>query len=119
MIRKSINTIVPVLAIFVAGCQTHQQVAQAPTASPMDGQWASADGVFVASFRSGQFTSRFTKTNEVLADGRYSIEGSQVTMQWHSVATKQQRSASCTITSPNTVHCNQGGGTGFDLQRTA
>ena len=85
----------------------------------MDGSWASSDGVFAASFQGGKFTSRFIKTNEVLAQGTYTVTGSQVAMQWLSVATQQQRSASCAFAGSNTVRCEQAGGGGFELRRTA
>jgi hypothetical protein len=84
----------------------------------MDGVWASTDGVFVASFDRGRFTSRFTATNEVLAQGTYTVAGSTVTMQWISVATQQRRSASCTINSADSVACNQDGGGHFQLRRS-
>jgi hypothetical protein len=102
----------------LAGCQTAYQAT--PLArGPMDGNWASTDGVFVASFQDGRFTSRFTKTNEILAQGTYTVAGSNVSMQWISVQAQQQRSANCSITSASTVACTQAGGGAFNLQRTA
>jgi hypothetical protein len=38
-------------------------------------------------------------------------------MSWLSVATQQERSAACTISGSDTVHCEQAGGGGFDLKR--
>jgi len=119
------------LAALLGACQTDPvQMTRGPSggsglppaivpATPMDGEWAATDGVFVASFRGGAFTSRFTKTNEVLAQGTYSVAGQQVTMQWLSVATQQQRSATCTMTGVDSVRCEQAGGGGFELQRSA
>jgi hypothetical protein len=103
-------------SLLLAACQMLQPVARG---SRMDGQWASSDGVFIASFRGGQFTSRFTRTNEVLAQGTYSVVGDQVAMQWLSIATQQQRSATCTFAGAATVRCNQAGGGSFELTRTA
>jgi|SRR5688572_22496281 hypothetical protein len=104
-------------SLLLAACQMLPPVARG---TRMDGQWASSDGVFIASFQGGQFTSRFIKTNEVLAQGTYSVAGDQVSMQWLSVATQQQRSASCTLgEGAAIVHCNQAGGGSFDLMRTA
>jgi hypothetical protein len=106
-----------VLASFLlAACQILQPVART---TRMDGRWASSDGVFIASFQGGQFTSRFTKTNEVLAQGTYSVAGEQVSMQWLSIATQQQRSATCTFAGAATVRCSQAGGGSFELTRTA
>jgi hypothetical protein len=87
--------------------------------SQMDGTWASTDGVFVASFQGGSFTSRFTQTNEILAQGSYSVAGPDISMQWLSVATQQRRSANCSFRSANRVHCQQAGGGSFDLTRGA
>lgn len=121
------------IALLLAACQTESRqmavrsVGPAPVAviapsSPptaMDGAWAATDGVFVASFQGGAFTSRFTKTNEVLAQGTYRVSGDRITMEWLSVATQEQRSASCTMSGANSVRCEQGGGGGFDLRRSA
>ncbi len=103
-------------AVLLAGCLSTQQ---APSGTVMDGSWASSDGVFTASFGGGNFTSRFVKTNEVLAQGTYTVTGGQVAMQWLSVATQQQRSASCAFSGSNVVRCDQPGGGGFELRRTA
>jgi hypothetical protein len=119
MIRRLGKVAIPLLALSVAACQSTSPVKTVSSGAVMDGKWASADGVFVASFAGGRFTSRFTKTNEVLAQGSYSVQGAQVDMRWLSVATKQQRAASCSITGAASVHCNQVGGTGFDLRRIA
>jgi hypothetical protein len=130
MIRESARIGLALSAVLLAACQTQpgRMIAGRmggvpapatiePASSPMDGNWAATDGVFVASFQGGNFISRFTKTNEVLAQGSYRVEGSRVAMDWLSVATQQQRSASCTMTGANSVHCEQAGGGGFDLRR--
>ena len=104
-------------ALFLGACQTgfYQSSAPMPAMTPMDGVWSSTDGVFVASFQSGNFTSRFTSTNEILAQGNYAVSGNIVSMQWMSVATQQRRSATCTINTPDNVSCNQDGGGRFEL----
>jgi hypothetical protein len=109
-------------ALAVAGCQSFDMgggQAPPPQAIPtaMDGNWASTDGVFVASFERGGFVSRFTATNEMLAKGTYTVTGTNVSMNWISVATKQQRAAACTFMSADTVACNQQGGGKFELRR--
>ena len=124
MIRLSAASALVVCGIALAACQSGspQMSFRAPrplvaATTPMDGQWASTDGVFVASFQGGNFTSRFTRTSEVLAQGNYSVTGDRVHMQWLSVATQQERSAACRLSGDNTVHCEQAGGGGFDLRR--
>jgi hypothetical protein len=119
MIRRTIA--IALAGTLLAACQNASPQmgmrSAGPAATAMDGSWASTDGVFVASFQGGNFTSRFTRTNEILAQGRYSVSGSQVNMSWLSVATQQERSAACTISGSDTVRCSQAGGGGFDLKR--
>lgn len=121
MIRGSVTGAFALSALLLAACQTGPtQIGMRTTAraaTPMDGSWASTDGVFVASFQGGNFTSRFTRTNEVLAQGSYNVSGDQVTMRWLSVATQQERSATCTMSGADSVHCDQAGGGGFELTR--
>lgn len=83
----------------------------------MDGQWASSDGIFVATFNNNSFTSVDARTNAVLAQGSYSVQNSQVNMQWISASTNQQRAAVCTFSGPDSVSCNQPGATPFQLNR--
>lgn len=120
MIRRSVTIAVALSGTLLAACQSAPQMgiqSARPASTPMDGNWTSTDGVFVANFQGGNFTSRFTRTNEILAQGRYTVNGSQVNMSWLSVATQQERSAACTISGSDTVHCDQAGGGGFDLRR--
>ncbi len=117
-------------AIVAGGCQSTDystpampsgamptQAGAPPT--PMDGTWASIDGVFVATFISGNFTSRFTQTNEILAQGTYTVAGPTVNLTWISVASQTQRSAVCTMATSDVVSCTQDDGGSFDLKRAA
>jgi hypothetical protein len=108
-------------ALAAGGCQTSQPTytSGVPQSTGMEGTWSSADGVFVATFANGNFTSRFTQTNEVLAQGTYTVTGGTVSLVWISVASQQQRSAVCTIATPDTVSCSQADGSSFDLKRAA
>jgi len=117
MIRTTTKGGLALAVILLAACQTNQPAPRVMSA--MDGNWASTDGVFVATFQEGQFTSRYTRTNEVLAQGTYTVSGSTVNMQWLSVQAQEQRSAACTLMSPESVSCNQAGGGTFGLQRSA
>ena len=83
----------------------------------MEGSWASSDGIFVAGFSGGQFTSRARQNNAVLAQGTYSVRGDVVQMDWVSVSTQQQRSATCSFIGPRRVLCQQPGATSFELTR--
>lgn len=105
-----------VAATLLAACQTG---TVQPRATAMDGEWASADGIFIATFERGSFTSRFIQTNEILAQGTYAVSGSLVSLRWLSVQAQEQRAATCTFATATTVRCQQEGGGAFDLLRTA
>ena len=116
MIRASAKAALILSALLLAGCQSMQQ---APRGTAMEGTWASADGLFVATFQDGSFTSVDAKTNAVLARGRYSVQGSTVALNWTSSRRQQQFSATCTFTTRTDLHCSQLGSTEFDLRRRA
>ena len=111
MKSRSIAVALLLLALPLAACQTMASRAA------LDGRWASGDGVSETSFAGGRFTTRFVKTNEVLAQGSYTPEGDRIRMDWVSLAAQERRSAVCTITSPDTMRCSQPGSSGFDLTR--
>ncbi|MGH6926339.1 MAG: hypothetical protein ACRED5_21640 [Propylenella sp.] len=117
MTYRSAGTAALIAAISVAACQSYE--VQAPQRTPMDGRWASSDGVFIADFQRGSFTSRFVQTNEILAQGTYTVSGANVSLRWLSVQAQEQRAANCTFTSADLVSCQQEGGGNFNLQRTA
>jgi len=122
MTIRSMRGALVLAAVVAGGCQTstYQPSQPAPVATtPMDGVWASSDGVFVANFERGRFTSRFTATNEILAQGAYTVAGGGISMQWISAATKQQRAATCSFAGSDVVTCNQEGGGHFELRRSA
>jgi hypothetical protein len=118
MISRSARGALVLAGLLVGACQSYEPTPVVVPTTPMDGLWLSTDGVFVANFDRGRFTSRFTSTNEILAQGSYSVAGTAVSMQWMSVATQQQRSASCSFAGADTVNCNQDGGGSFTLQRS-
>lgn len=103
-------------SFLLAACQMLQPAARG---TRMDGRWASSDGIFVATFNGGSFTSVDARTSAVLAQGSYSVAGDQVSMQWLSLTSKQQRSATCTFAGAATVRCDQTGGGSFELTRSA
>ena len=122
MIRRSATLVLAFSTALLGACQTGsmpQMFAGGPERTALDGQWRSSDGIFVASFQGGQFTSTDARTNAVLAQGSYTVSGNTANLSWISAQRQQQFSAVCTLTSPNAVHCEQAGTTGFDLRRTA
>lgn len=127
MRRLSTAIAIMVAAAGVAACQGGERVAMLPgraiapapqpAPSPMDGRWASTDGIFVATFRGGEFTSVDAKTNAVLAQGRYNVAGDQVRMNWLSTTANEERSATCAFSGGARVTCTQANGASFELRR--
>ena len=101
---------------LLVGCQSAPDPS-ARSEPTMEGRWLSSDGVFVATFNNSSFTSVDARTNALLAQGSYTVQSSQVNMQWISTRANQQRSAVCTFTTPASVTCNQPGATPFQLNR--
>ena len=116
MIRRSTTLGLALSTVLLAACQTGPGFMSRP-ALTMDGRWASGDGVFVATFNNSSFTSLDARTNAVLAQGSYSVQGNQVSMNWVSATANLQRSALCTFVSANSVTCDQPGATPFQLNR--
>ncbi|MEM8553088.1 MAG: hypothetical protein AAGF45_11975 [Pseudomonadota bacterium] len=99
------------LILVLAACQSAQL-------GGIEGNWASDDGVFVAAFDNGAFTSRLTGTGEtVVADGRYSRTGSGLSLAWTSITTNERRTADCTFLSSSQVRCTPSVGNPFTMTR--
>lgn len=111
----SMRTIAPIaivlLAGVLAGCQTAGRT--------VDGRWASDDGVFVATFSNGAFTSRLTDTGDVVAEGRYMRAADGLQLTWLSIVTGEQRSAVCRFQEPGRLACQPRNAAPFSMTRVA
>ena len=106
------------LAFGLSACQT----VSLPTArGPFAGQWASADGVFVATFADGQFTSRSVQQPDVvLAQGSVTVTGpGSLRLDWFSQSQNTALSAGCVAAARGTLDCSPSLGTPFRLTRIA
>ncbi|MEO1088475.1 MAG: hypothetical protein AAFY88_29940, partial [Acidobacteriota bacterium] len=81
--------------------------------------WASDDGVFVATFRNGSFTSRLVSTGDtVVADGRYTSTAGGLNLAWTSIAANERRTAQCTLVAQSQLSCVPNVGQRFTMSRT-
>lgn len=104
------------VAVVLAGCQG----TRLTNTDAVAGNWASDDGVFVANFANGAFSSRLTGTGEtVVADGRYDPTGTGVTLTWTSIAANERRSASCSFATRSQLRCAPSVGAPFTMTRVA
>lgn len=102
------------IALAVASCQGSR------SADRVEGRWASDDGVFVATFDGGAFTSQLVSTGDtVVADGRYSDTGAAVQLRWTSIVANEGRSARCTFAGANRLACEPSAGDAFSMTRVA
>lgn len=106
------SLLVPCLALGLSACQF------GATGEPVEGSWASDDGVFVARFEEGAFTSRLTSTGEtVVADGRYARGADGLRLSWTSIALNEARSADCRFVAVHTLSCTPSVGQTFTMTR--
>lgn len=118
MARPLLATLALLPLLGLAACQTASLPGRA---GPFEGAWASGDGVFVASFADGGFTSRAVQNPDiVLAQGRYTVVGpGAVRLDWFSQSQQANLSANCTSRGRATLVCAPSRGTPFTLSRAA
>jgi hypothetical protein len=104
-------------ALALVALPACQSMTGGGPASPMSGAWRSSDGVFVANFNQSSFTSQDARTGQVLAQGSYAAAGDRIQMNWQSVRTGAQHSASCSFLTSTHLRCDQAGATSFELTR--
>ena len=100
------------IAVALAGCQTTQT-------SGLDGQWASDDGVFLATFNEGRFSSRLNSTGEVVAEGSYLAGADGLQLTWLSIVTNETRTAVCRYVSARQLSCQPRGANPFTMTKLA
>ncbi len=101
-------------AAALAGCQSPRGPAEI-----VEGSWVSDDGVFVATFADGAFSSRHRANGDVLvADGRYASTGSGLALTWTSIVTNEVRTADCTLGTENQITCRPSVGAVFSMSRS-
>lgn len=90
---------------------------QAPF-SPVDGQWADANGI-VSTFENGNFTTRTTDgTNALLASGNYVQKSDRLfEINMTSLVRKTQSRVNCALVTPTQLNCTSDSGGQFSLSR--
>ena len=101
-------------AIVLSACQS---MNMGTSRVSIDGDWVSGDGISVSTLRGGSLMTRFVDTNELLAQGTYTVQGNQATMSWVSIRSQENRSATCVQVSAAQMSCNSPDGQNFVLNR--
>lgn len=108
-------------AVSLASCTTgsDRQLADAPAAPvSIEGTWTDPNGL-LSTFQAGNFNTRTTDTNQLLASGTYiKAAGNnlyEISMVSH-VQNKQSK-VNCAMISPQQLNCTADSGAQFSLAR--
>jgi hypothetical protein len=85
--------------------------------TPVDGTWIAGNQESVTTFNGGRMTTNLRDTGELVADGTYHFNGGTLAAQWVALRDLQNRSATCTLTQPDTLNCESADGQTFVLNR--
>ena len=99
--------------------QYTRPVPQPQTAfSPVDGQWADANGI-VSTFQNGAFSTRTTDgTNTLLASGNYTQQSDRLfEINMTSLVRNTQSKVNCALVSQRQLNCTTAEGAQFSLAR--
>lgn len=106
-----------VLAACQAPAPMRSQVTAAP-ASPVEGEWNSADGVAVSRFTGGAFETRATDTGNVLANGSYRfVDNRTVSIAVTSLIRNTTSNVNCALATQSQLNCTSSTGQQFVLTR--
>jgi hypothetical protein len=108
-------------AAMLASCSTDSERQLPPTttaSTSIEGTWTDPNGL-ISTFQAGNFNTRTTDTNQLLASGTY-IKGAganlyEISMVSH-VQNKQSK-VNCAMISPQQLNCTADSGAQFSLVR--
>ncbi len=108
------TTTLLLMATGLAACQLG-----GPSRDPnsVDGQWVDPNGI-VSTFNNGNFETRTTDTNTLLATGRYTYSGPRIVqIDIRSLVRKTNSRVNCSLVSPTQLNCTSDTGSQFELNR--
>ncbi len=83
----------------------------------VEGNWVDPNGI-VSQFQGGQFTTRSSDSNTLLASGTYvSLSPTLVEINMTSLVRKTQSRVNCALVSRSQLNCTQDSGAQFSLAR--
>lgn len=109
-------------ATALAACVSSNPRPIPVTASPVqptgvEGEWVDKNGI-VSTFQGGNFTTRTTDTNQMLASGNYvSQSPTLVEINVTSLLRKTQSKVNCALVSQQQLNCTPDSGPQFSLTR--
>lgn len=114
--RQSIRLItLAAMAAALAACQGSSGPGYNPNS--VEGRWLDANGI-QSTFNAGQFETRTTDTNTLLATGRYTqVNPQMVQIDMRSLVRQTNSTVNCSLVSPTQLNCTSSAGGQFSLNR--
>ncbi|MDB5550978.1 MAG: hypothetical protein JWL86_962 [Rhizobium sp.] len=109
-----------VVTAALASCSSTERqrplpVTQAPTT--IEGTWSDPNGL-ISTFQTGNFSTRTTDTNQLLATGNYiNSSGNLYEISLTSLVQNKQSKVNCALVNPNQLNCTADSGAQFTLAR--
>jgi len=107
------------LLLMATGLAACQSIGGGPryNQNSIEGQWYDPNGI-VSTFSNGQFETRTTDTNTLLATGKYTYTGPRVVqIDLRSLVRNTSSKVNCALASPSTLNCTSSSGSQFTLNR--
>ena len=126
-VRPAIRALALTLPVLGAACTINAQpVPVGPAGAPpvtarVEGNWASSDGVAIASFQNGAFVNRAADTGQAFtSEGRDNyLGGDRVGISYTSLVRQAQVQVNCLAVSASQLNCTNAAGARFSLFRRA
>ena len=88
-----------------------------PQAPTVDGAWADPNGI-ISTFRAGNFSTRTTDTNQLLASGTYTaVSDRLIEINMTSLVRNTQSKVNCAMVTYSQLNCTSDSGAQFTLAR--
>lgn len=103
------------LVVTLAACVPPTRPGYNPNS--IEGEWIDSNGIR-STFNAGQFQTRTTDTNTLLATGRYTnINPRLVQIEMRSLVRNTNSTVNCSLVSPTQLNCTSSAGGQFSLNR--
>ncbi len=101
----------------LAACQSNFGGGPRYDPNSIEGQWFDPNGI-LSTFSDGQFETRTTDTNTLLATGKYTYTGPRVVqIDLRSLVRNTSSKVNCSLASPSRLNCTSSTGSQFTLTR--
>lgn len=108
---------VATLSACVSSTPTRQMASAPQLPQGVEGTWSDPNGI-ISTFQGGNFNTRSTDNNALLASGTYvSMSPTLVEINMTSLVRKTQSKVNCALVNMNQLNCTADSGSQFSLSR--